>query len=139
MTVYRGHCLCGGIRFEVRGPLAPVQICHCSQCRRAQGTPLVTNVPVAADAFTLLQGQALLAAFESSPGKQRVLCRRCGSPVFSRREALPGVLRLRLGLLDEPVDVALQAHAHVGSKAGWWPICDTLPQFDAGLPQAPQR
>ncbi|HBS15496.1 GFA family protein, partial [Alloalcanivorax venustensis] len=33
MQSYTGSCLCGGIAFEVRGPLAPIQVCHCQQCR----------------------------------------------------------------------------------------------------------
>lgn len=131
---HMGGCLCGGIRFRLSGPLAPVQICHCSLCRRAQGTPLVTNVPVTDVQFELLQGEALLQAYESSPGKQRVFCRRCGSPIYSQLATLPGVRRIRLGLVDEPVEVQLQAHFHVASKASWWPIDDALPRFEAGPP-----
>ncbi len=29
-----GGCLCGAVRYEVRGPLRPVVYCHCAQCRR---------------------------------------------------------------------------------------------------------
>ena len=30
-------CLCGVVRYEVRGPLRPVIACHCTQCRRTSG------------------------------------------------------------------------------------------------------
>jgi hypothetical protein len=77
----------------------------------------------------------LLTEYESSPGKVRAFCRRCGSPVYSRRDALPETLRLRIGLLDEPVASRPAAHFCVASKAGWWPIDDGLPQFaDAFVP-----
>src|SRR5208282_6413584 len=33
----KGSCLCGGVRYEVRGPLRDVIACHCSQCRRTTG------------------------------------------------------------------------------------------------------
>lgn len=94
---------------------------------------MATNVPVETAAFILEQGEDLLSSYESSPGKQRVFCRVCGSPVFSRRDTLPGVLRIRLGLLNEPVDAPLQAHFYTGSKANWWPICDELPQHAEGV------
>jgi len=32
-----GGCLCGAIRYEVRGPLRPVVNCHCGQCRKFHG------------------------------------------------------------------------------------------------------
>ena len=128
--MYSGSCLCGGIRFRIESELEPIQVCHCSQCRKAQGTPFATNTPVAATAFTLLCGSELLTAFESSPGKQRVFCKRCGSPLYSRKDSLPGVLRIRAGLIDEPLEVRPVAHFYTGSKANWWPIDDGLPQFE---------
>lgn len=123
-----GSCLCGGIRFRIDAALAPIQICHCSQCRKAQGGPFATNTPVSAASFQLLSGEELLTAFESSPGKQRVFCRRCGSPIYSHKASLPGVLRIRAGLIDEPVSVSIAAHFQTGSKASWWPIEDDLPR-----------
>ena len=32
-----GGCLCGAVRYEIRGPLRGVIACHCSQCRRTSG------------------------------------------------------------------------------------------------------
>ena len=133
--MYTGQCLCGGIRFCIEAELEPVQICHCRQCRRAQGTPFASNVPVAVATFTLLQGAELLTAFESSPGKERVFCRCCGSPVYSRRADLPGTLRVRAGLINEPLQNGPVAHFYTGSKCNWWPISDDLPCFAEGFQQ----
>src|ERR1700683_1428073 len=33
----RGGCLCGGVRYSVRGSLRDVVACHCLQCRRTSG------------------------------------------------------------------------------------------------------
>jgi hypothetical protein len=124
-----GSCLCGGITFSIHAALAPIQICHCMQCRKAQGGPLVAVTPVATTAFALHDAQGLLRLYESSPGKERAFCGRCGSPLFSRRAALPGVVRVRVGLLDEPVNARPAWHAHTESKSSWWPILDGLPQY----------
>lgn len=131
--MYTGHCQCGGVRFQIKGELEPIQICHCSQCRRAQGTPFASNIPVSESAFTLLGGVELLKSFESSPGKHRVFCCHCGSPLYSTKDTLPGVLRIRAGLLNEPLATRPGAHIYVGSKANWWSINDDLPQFETGL------
>ena len=137
MKRHTGSCLCGGVRFTLLCEIGPIQVCHCMQCRKAQGTAIATNAPVDAAAFRLDEGQALLSAYESSPGKQRVFCKVCGSPIYSQRDTVPGVLRIRLGLINEDIDAPLQAHFHLGSKANWWPLADDgTPRFEAGADSA---
>jgi hypothetical protein len=130
--MYTGSCLCGGVRFAIQGEMEPIQICYCSQCRKAQGTPFASNTPVLTSAFTLERGSELLKHFESSPGKQRAFCGQCGSPVYSRRTSLPDVLRIRAGLLDQPLAVKPAMHFYVASKPNWWEINDDLPQCAEG-------
>ncbi|HEY0820299.1 MAG TPA: GFA family protein [Rhizobacter sp.] len=132
---YTAQCLCGGVRFRIDGALAPIQICHCAQCRRAQGSAFAANIPVAESAVHFDSGAELMASFESTPGKQRVFCRRCGSPIYSARSSLPGVLRLRAGLINEALDVRPLFHAYVAHKANWYDIRDDVPQHrDAYVP-----
>jgi hypothetical protein len=139
--MYTGSCLCGGIRFRIASELAPIEVCHCEQCRKAQGTAFATNSPIRSDAFTLASGDALLAEYESSPGKMRAFCKRCGSPIYSSRISVPGVLRVRVGLIDGPLAVRPVAHAYMASRCNWWPISDSLPQFAAAYSgqQPPQN
>jgi hypothetical protein len=133
--MYTGSCLCGGVRFSVNAELEPIQVCHCVQCRKAQGAPVAANAPVATSAFCLVGGQELLTEFESSPGKKRVFCKRCGSPIYSFRDTLPNVVRVRLGLINEPLNARPVAHFHTESKANWWQIGDDLPQYlDSHVP-----
>jgi hypothetical protein len=126
---HTGSCLCGGIRFRVDSQLEPIQLCYCIQCQKAQGGAFAAVVPVAAAAFRLLGGEHLLKPYESSPGKERVFCSRCGSPIFSRRASLPSVVRVRAGLFDEPLPVRPARHAYTASKCNWWTIDDDLPQY----------
>lgn len=133
MSTTTGCCLCGDVKFRIDAELAPIQLCYCEQCRKAQGGPLVAVIPVETSSFHWVQGEHALKSFVSSPGKERVFCGRCGSPVFSRRSDLPGVLRLRAGLLDEPVTARAAFHAQVASKCSWWRIEDELPQHARGV------
>jgi hypothetical protein len=127
-ALHTGSCLCGGIQFQIDAELAPIKACHCEQCRKAQGTPFATNTPVASDAFRLAKGAGLLTTFESSPGKQRVFCRICGSPIYSKRDSLPTIFRVRVGLIDGLLAIETVAHCYTAHKANWWPILDKLPQ-----------
>ena len=130
--MHQGSCLCGRIRFEIDGDLAGIQLCHCSQCRRASGSAFAANAPVEAENFRLLAGAP--KAFESSPGKERLFCGDCGSPILSRTTAVPGMVRVRAGLIAEPVEAKAVFHFHVASKASWLPIEDDLPRYPAERP-----
>lgn len=132
MEAYTGNCLCGGVAFRVTGALEPIQVCHCRQCRHAQGTPFATNIPVSEGKLSFEHGRELIREFESSPGKFRAFCCHCGSPIYSRLQARPGVLRIRAGLFNEPLAVRAESHAYVGSAANWWAIDDHLPRFQEG-------
>lgn len=132
--MFEGGCLCGTVRYRIEGALEAIQICHCGQCRKAQGTPFVTNIPVLESAFSLLTGDEALKAYESSPGKQRVFCCHCGSPIFSRTSKLPGVLRIRAGSLDGELATRPGWHAFTASKANWWDVQDDLPQYPGFKP-----
>lgn len=126
--MFSGNCLCQSVQFEIDGELAPIQMCHCKECRQAQGTPFVTNIPVAVSAFRLVRGQEHLKGFESSPGKQRFFCLNCGSPIYSARANVPDTIRIRAGLINEPLDIRPAFHMYVSDKANWWSIEDHLPQ-----------
>lgn len=132
-----GGCLCGGVRYEIDGPLSPVQLCHCGQCRKAQGGAFGANMPVASAAFRLLQGQDLLREYRHSPPKRRVFCGACGSPLFSQRDDTPDVLRLRVGTLDgDGAGLEIGFHIQAASKAAWWAIDDGRPAWPREAPES---
>lgn len=118
-----GGCLCGSVRYrydgELGGRFGAVTECHCSQCRKAQGAPAAV-APASATALTFTSGRSRVREFESSPGKFRAFCERCGSPLYSRRAEKPDVLRLRLGALDNPpADLRIEAHIFCDDRAPW--------------------
>ncbi len=126
----KGSCLCGGIRYEIDGEVGPITNCHCGQCRKASGASFATNASVSASSFRFVAGAELLREWESSPGKRRCFCGRCGSPILKRSADAPKTLRLRLGTLDGDPRRKPSRHIYVGSKAPWVEIIDDLPRFD---------
>ncbi|MFM6854666.1 MAG: GFA family protein [Sphingopyxis sp.] len=116
----RASCLCGGIRYDLDGPVAEVILCHCTQCRRANGGAFNVGVPVDR-ARVHFHRHAQLREYESSPGKYRAFCGGCGAPVYSRVDALPHVLRLRGGLMADLPAPASVAHIHTDTAWHWLP------------------
>ncbi|HEY3798249.1 MAG TPA: GFA family protein [Caulobacteraceae bacterium] len=131
-----GSCLCGAVAYEIAGPLAGVQLCHCSQCRRASGTAFAANLPVDVANFRILRGADRLKSFESSPGKERLFCEGCGSPIISRAASAPGWVRVRAGTLDEPAETHAAFRFHTASNVAWLPITDDLPRYPDDRPKA---
>jgi hypothetical protein len=132
----RGKCLCDGVRFEITGKLGPLGYCHCTECRRANGTAFSANADVQRADLWFTSGDALLREFESSPGRFRAFCSRCGSPIYKRTAERPEVMRVRLGLLEDDPQLRARAHIWVSEKAPWYEITDSLPQLPQGLPKS---
>lgn len=129
-TTYTGSCLCGGVRYQLSAELGPIEICYCQMCRKASGGPLASNAQLASSALHLSAGAELLAAYGSSPGERRFFCQRCGSPIYSQRTARPDVVRIRVGGINEPLNVRPAASYYTASKCNWWEIHDSLPRFE---------
>jgi hypothetical protein len=128
-----GSCLCGDVRFEVEGPLEPVSHCHCSMCRKAHGAPFVSFAAAPKTAFRWLAGSERIRRFASSPNNFRPFCSRCGSTVPQVPDHWHQVF-IPVGLLDGDPKLGPLPHIFVGSKAPWYEIPDSGPQFEAYPP-----
>lgn len=126
--MHNGNCLCGRIEYRYDGEIDEISMCHCSQCQKGQGSAFVAVAPVQADKFHILRGEEYLKEFRASPNKARVFCAECGSPLYSAKDDLPGIKRLRLGTLETPVQAKRQYHAFVAEKASWYEIRDGFAQ-----------
>lgn len=128
--MYKGSCLCNAVRYEVTGPINNIVCCHCSICRKAQGSAFATNGIVLKKYFTFTQGKDSLTGYESSPGQTKYFCRHCGSPIVSENIKRPDQYRVRVGTIETDISERPAAHIFVGSKACWEEIEGELPQYE---------
>lgn len=133
--MYKGGCLCDAVRFEITGGIRNIVFCHCSRCRKVQGSAFATNGVVDRENFVLVKGKMRLTAYEELPGKIKFFCSCCGSPIYSSNSELPDVVRIRLGTIESDISERPECHIFVDSKANWETLCDDLPQF-ATLPDS---
>jgi hypothetical protein len=129
MTSVRcGGCLCGGVRFEVRGEPISVDLCHCRNCQKATGQPFFARAVLSHSAVAVI-GE--IAWYASSPGFQRGFCPTCGATLFARR--LGGErLSIALGAFDEAADQKPQAQVWTSGRLPW------LACLDEDLPAWPE-
>lgn len=131
--MYTGSCLCGKVRFEITGGIEDIVMCHCSRCRKAQGSAYATNGNVNVDEFRFVSGEENLTGYSDAPGQTKYFCSTCGSPMLSKSEQYPGKVRIRLGTIVSDIAERPVAHIFATSKANWEDICHDLPQYDAYL------
>jgi hypothetical protein len=132
-----GSCLCGGVRYEINGRLTPLQLCHCSLCRKASGSAFNAGLAAKRTAFRWVSGEDLIQRFATPSGYERTFCRVCGSPV-PRDDEEEVYTSLPAGTLDDDPGSRPLRHIFVGSKAPWFQITDDLPRFAAHAPQKEQ-
>jgi hypothetical protein len=132
-----GSCLCGDVAYEIDGALGPLGHCHCRTCRKAHSAAFATTARVERPRFRWTRGEGSVASFESTPGKRRFFCPRCGSQLMAAWDGAPYVI-LRVGSLDSDPVGRPAVHIWTSEKAPWHEITDGLPQLAEGLPGAPQ-
>jgi len=129
-----GRCLCGAVRYEVRGPLRGILVCHCSECRRWSGQAWAATAARRED-FVLLDDKALrwVASPKSDATASRGFCANCGSCLFWDAPARESI-SIAAGSLDPPTGLEIVSHVYADQAADY----DLLPHDgatrDAGLP-----
>lgn len=130
-----GRCLCGEIKFEVKGPFRDMTHCHCSMCRSAHGSLFATYVGAPSAGFKWTAGEDRIARYRSSNRLERAFCPQCGSAMPSGGDH-EGFTWFPAGLLEDGCDVKPSAHIFAKSKVPWLEIDESLPKFDEYPPGA---
>ena len=123
-----GSCLCGAVRFEAQLPSLWCAHCHCTQCQRFHGAPLVTWVGFNEDDVSFTVGENRVTWYSSSAPAQRGFCGACGSSFLFRSERWPGELHISLTNLHGPIDREPEAHVFYDSHVPWLELGDELPK-----------
>jgi hypothetical protein len=125
----KGGCHCGAVRYEVQGEPKHVALCHCSDCRRSAGAPMVSWAAFAEEDFTLSQGD--ITVFNSSGSALRGFCPKCGSGLTYRNaDYLPGIVDIQSATFDDPNAFAPQAHIQTAERIAWMEDAHHLPSFE---------
>lgn len=115
-TVLRGGCHCGQVRYEVAGRPHHATVCHCTDCRRTSGAPMVAWFSVRAAEFRIVQGTP--RPYRSSAAAWRGFCGACGTQLTYRSDGLDEI-DVSTSTLDEPEAVPPADQTFVRSRLHW--------------------
>jgi ADP-ribosyl-[dinitrogen reductase] hydrolase len=124
----KGSCHCGAVTYEV-DRLDSLGHCHCVTCRKTHAAAYATTGRVAREHFRWTHGAHGLTAYESSPGKRRYFCARCGSQLVAMRDGSDYVM-LRAATLDDDPGIRPTRSIWRAHDVPWLAEPADLPQYD---------
>lgn len=127
----KGSCLCGTVRYTVRGEAVRFYHCHCSRCRKASGTGHASNLMVRpAASLTWTAGGDLIAGYKVPEAERfrTCFCPQCGSPLPRAVPELDAVV-IPAGSLDSEPPIAPEARIFWDSRVAWSCSGDDLPVY----------
>ena len=106
-----GRCMCGGVRYVVRGELRDVTNCHCERCRQFTGHHMAAT-SADLDDLTVEDPESLLTWYWPVPEAGYAFCCRCGSSLFWQSTADEGRWSVCAGTLATPTGLR--------TVRAWW-------------------
>jgi hypothetical protein len=90
-----GGCHCGAISYEVEGEALTHALCHCTDCRRHAGAPMVGWTMYPLDAVKVTRGEPKV--YQSSEHGRRHFCPNCGTGLFYMNgHVMPGIIDMMI-------------------------------------------
>lgn len=122
-----GGCFCGRVRYEIGGQPFNATLCHCPDCRRVTGAPVVGWFTCRPGELVFTRGMS--RTFASSAGVTRGFCANCGTALTYARDDLPDEVDVTIASLDRPDDVPARDHTHHRHRIAWMGTIASLPAF----------
>ena len=127
--VITGGCHCGALRYEIEGEAITHALCHCTDCRRHSGAPMVGWTMYRSGQVRTVKGTPKI--YTSSENGRRHFCGDCGTGVFYRNDVmLPGITDVQSATFDNPDLVPARLHIQVAERIGWMKTVHELPEID---------
>lgn len=125
-SVTTGGCLCGEVRFEIRGETIGSSYCHCRMCQRFAGAPVSAGTGFLYEDLQVTQGEPKL--YQSSVIAERAFCPTCGSSLWMKHFPWKWVF-IKTANLDSPEAYPPTTHFGVESQLPWHEVHDELPRI----------
>jgi hypothetical protein len=129
-----GQCQCGAISYETMGEPAYSAICHCGDCRKSAGAPMVGWALFPRDQVAIT---GTPVEYQSSDKATRHFCGTCGSGLFyTNPTVFPGMIDIQTGTLDDQNIFPPAIHVQFAEAAPWMTQVQDLPKFER-YPEGP--
>ena len=131
MPSINGGCLCGKIRYSAEAGPAFVGLCHRHDCQKFTGSAFSTVIGLPKASVTVtgtLKGFTKLG--ESGKPIERRFCPDCGAAILDECEAMPGIVMIAAGTLDDPSWLKPAAQSYCASAQPWVELGGQMKRFE---------
>jgi hypothetical protein len=136
LMMIAGGCLCGRVRYRIDGEALFSLHCHCRDCQRASGTGHVPVMGILRAALTVSGEPKSYATVGASKHKAiRHFCPDCGSLLFGEPEAVPHIMTIYAGSLDDPGVFKPREAQFTYARQPWDIGAEPLPEFPMAAPR----
>jgi hypothetical protein len=130
MAGIEGGCLCGRVRYNAEAEPTFVGVCHCTDCQKFSGSAFATVVGIPATALKLTGAVKTFTKLGDS-GKpiHRRFCPECGSGIMEEADALPGMMMISVGTLDDRSLVKPNSQIYCDSAQSWVQLGEEMKSY----------
>ena len=126
ISIKTASCLCGGIKFKLKGKLRHVSNCHCSQCMKTHGNfGSYTNCPEKNIQFI---NKKTLKWFKSSKIAKRGFCFKCGASIFYKKNKSENI-SISAGMINNPTNLKTSFNIFTYGKLDYYKLDKRLVKF----------
>lgn len=120
MQERKGGCLCGAVRYVLKGEPRATAICHCTHCQRQSGSLFSFNLVVRETDYEQAgETKIFVDSGDSGEPVYRHFCERCGSPIFATTALSPGKVVIKAGTLDSMEGLQPKAEIYTDHAVKW--------------------
>ena len=119
---HQGGCLCGDLRYRVRGAPERTTVCHCTFCQRVSGSAFAIWSAFLERNFEMSSGSPAVYEHRSDESGRWIrleFCPRCGTKVASTFERDLGKRAVSAGTFDDPRWLRVDRHVWTRSALSW--------------------
>lgn len=130
--IIEGGCYCGAVRYRADAEPQLRAQCHCRECQYISGGGPNPVMGLPESAFHYVKGTPKVFRRSDLPAPvTREFCGDCGTPLTSRSPAIPGMVLVKAGSLDQTAQFGKPDFAvFTIDKPSWHVVMDGVPAFE---------
>lgn len=113
-----GRCNCGDVQYDIKPSDTKLVVCHCTGCQQQSSSAFGLTMIAPSSAVDHTHGglRKWTRTTDSGNIQDTFHCATCGSRIFHGNKDKEDSVKVRVGTLDTPVDLATAVHIWTDSK-----------------------
>jgi hypothetical protein len=128
-----GSCLCGSIKYSVKGDFEIALNCHCNICKKNTGGAFEAIALINQESIVFIEGKDNLKKYIISDKANKYFCVNCGTPIYNIHANVPGKAIVHIGSLDNPSCIIPSINIHAENMLPWVLDIKEMKTFDQDI------